>query len=117
MAFLSVNPLRTGHALVVPRDEVDHWLDASPELNGHLVEVAHHVGRAQMAELAPTRIGLMIAGLEVPHLHVHVVPMDGVRDLDFANAASHVDPGELAATAAALRARLRAHGHDDVPAD
>lgn len=85
-AFLSIAPLRPGHVLVVPKLEVDHWLDLEVELNAHLMTVAQSVGRAQMLAFAPTRVGLMIAGLEVPHVHVHVVPIDGVHDLEFANA-------------------------------
>jgi len=107
VAFLSINPLRAGHTLVVTRAEVDHWLDLEPEVNAHLMGVAREIGRAQQQAFAPERVGLMIAGLEVPHVHLHLVPIDGVHDLDFANAAADPDPRELDASAAALRAALR----------
>lgn len=107
VAFLSINPLRPGHTLVVTRAEVDHWLDLEPEVNVHLMGVAQAIGRAQQRAFHPERVGLMIAGLEVPHVHLHVVPIDGVHDLDFANAATDPDPGALDASAAALRAALR----------
>jgi histidine triad (HIT) family protein len=110
VAFLSINPLRPGHTLVVPRVEVDHWLDLDPSVNAHLVAVAQTIGRAQMDAFAPTRIGLMVAGLEVPHVHLHVVPMDDVHDLDFANAASAPDPAALDDAAARIRDALRAAG-------
>lgn len=110
VGFMSVNPLRAGHTLVVPRQEVDHWLDCPPALRDHLMEVAQTIGRAIDAVHAPQKVGLMIAGLEVPHLHLHVVPIDGVRDLDFANAASSVDREELEEEAAALRRALTAMG-------
>lgn len=90
VAFLSINPLKPGHTLVVPRDEIDHWLDAPPELTSHLLDVSRRIGAAIQAEWEPERVGLMIAGLEVPHLHIHLVPIWGVSDLDFANAAASV---------------------------
>ncbi len=112
VAFLSINPLQRGHTLVVPRVEVDHWLDLEPELNAHLMTVSQHIGRAQQTAFSPTRIGLMIAGLEVPHVHLHVVPIDGVHDLDFSNAATDPDPAEMDAAQVAIVDALRAAGHD-----
>lgn len=105
-AFLSIAPLRPGHTLVVPRVEVDHWLDLEPELVAHLMTVAQTVGRGQMLAFAPTRVGLMIAGLEVPHVHVHVVPIDGPHDLDFANADSRASAAALDGAAEQLRQAL-----------
>jgi histidine triad (HIT) family protein len=112
VGFLSINPLRHGHALVVPIVEVDHWLDLDPELNAHLLSVSQHIGQAQMAAFSPTRIGLMIAGLEVPHVHLHVVPIDGLHDMDFANAARDPDPAGLDQAREAIVAALRDLGHD-----
>ncbi len=112
VAFLSINPLQHGHTLVVPRVEVDHWLDLDPELNAHLMTVSQHIGRAQQTAFSPTRIGLMIAGLEVPHVHLHVVPIDGVHDLDFNNAATDPDPTGMDAAQTAIVDALRAAGHD-----
>jgi histidine triad (HIT) family protein len=110
VAFLSINPLREGHTLVVPRAEVDHWVDLDAATNAHLMLVSQEIAAAQMDAFAPTRIGLMIAGLEVPHVHLHVVPMDGVHDLDFDRAARDPDPAALDAAADRLRAALRARG-------
>jgi histidine triad (HIT) family protein len=112
VAFLSINPLRHGHTLVVPIEEVDHWLDLDPEVNAHLLAVAQRIGRAQMTALSPTRVGLMVAGLEVPHVHMHVVPIDSERDLDFANAAREADPDALDQARQAIVAALREAGHD-----
>lgn len=106
VAFLSINPLRHGHTLVVPRAEIDHWIDCPDELRDHLFAVAQKIARAQQKAFNPERVGLMIAGLEVPHLHLHVVPMDGVHDLDFANAAAGVERHELEAAAEAIKAQL-----------
>jgi histidine triad (HIT) family protein len=110
VAFLSINPLRPGHTLVVPREEVDHWIDCPQELRDHLVGVSQAIGRAIDQVHRPTKVGLMIAGLEVPHLHIHIVPIDGVRDLDFANAAPSIGREELQGEAASLRAALTEMG-------
>jgi histidine triad (HIT) family protein len=110
VAFMSINPLRSGHTMVVPREEIDHWLDCPGPLRDHLFGVAQSIGSAIHEGFSPTRVGLMIAGLEVPHLHIHVVPIDGVRDLDFANAAATVDPEELEDAAETIRVALRDHG-------
>lgn len=116
VSFLSINPIRPGHALVVPRAEVDHWLDLPVATNQHLMGVAHAVGVAQQAVLSPRRVGQMIAGFEVPHVHVHVIPIRGMGDMDFANAATSVDHAELADVARSLRDALAAAGHRDVSA-
>jgi diadenosine tetraphosphate (Ap4A) HIT family hydrolase len=111
VAFLSVNPLGPGHTLLVPRAEVDQWVDADPDLFGHLLAVAQAVGAAVRAVWAPPRVGLMVAGFEVPHLHVHVFPAADLRAFDFANAAATVDADEQDGYAQALRSALRAAGH------
>ena len=111
VAFLSANPLGPGHTLVVPREEVDQWVDAAPDLLGHLTNIAHAVGAAVEAVWAPRRVGLLVAGFEVPHLHLHVFPAADMAAFDFANAAASVDPAEQDRYAGALRAALRAGGH------
>src|SRR3954470_1240426 len=110
VAFSSIAPLRPGHTLVVPRAEVDHWIDLPAETNTHLMGVAQTIGAAQMDAFSPARVGLIIAGLEVPHTHLHVVPIDAERDLSFANADPAVTPDDLAAAGTRLRAALTSHG-------
>ncbi len=110
VAFLSNRPLRPGHALVVPRLQVDHWLDLEPGLLTHLVSTTQTIGRAQMAAFKPVRIGLLLAGLEVPHVHFHVVPIDRSADLDFGNQDPHPDPAMMAEAAQSLRAELKKLG-------
>lgn len=114
VVFLSINPMHDGHALVVPREEVDHWLDADDDLLAHLSGVAKTIGRAQQAAFEPNRIGMMIAGLEVPHLHIHVVPMTSVRSLDFATADPSPDPDRLERNAERIRTELRNMGCAEV---
>ena len=106
VAFLSIEPLRPGHTLVVPRVEVDHWIDLDADTVAALMRVARRIARAQQAVYRPTRVGLMIAGLEVPHAHVHVSPIDSMRDMDFANAGPFPGDEALAAEAARIRAAL-----------
>lgn len=86
VAFMTIQPIRAGHVLVVPREEVDQWSDLSEETAAHLMKVAHKIANAQKAAFGCTRVGLMIAGLEVPHTHLHVIPMESMEDLSFANA-------------------------------
>jgi len=112
--FLSIAPLRPGHALVVPRAEVDHWIDLPADTAAHLMTVAQKIGKAQQEAFDPRRIGLMIAGFEVPHVHVHVVPIEGMADLDFSNADSRATGAALEDAAQRLRAALRAQGAEHV---
>ena len=110
VAFMSINPLRSGHTLVVPRLEIDHWIDCPVDLRTHLFDVAQTIGQAIDKVYGAERVGMMIAGLEVPHLHIHLVPMDGVNDLDFTNAADSVHRGELEDSASAIRNVLKNQG-------
>jgi histidine triad (HIT) family protein len=106
VGFMSVNPLAHGHVLVVPIEEIDHWIDAPADLASHLFSVAHVIGLAQRAAFRCERVGVIVAGYEVPHAHIHVVPTNDMRELSFANAASSVEREELERAAAAIRAAL-----------
>jgi histidine triad (HIT) family protein len=110
VVFLTIAPIRPGHALVVPRAEVDHWIDLDPDLVAHLTQVAQVVGQAQVAAFSPARVGLIIAGLEVPHTHLHVIPIESEADLDFAKADHSPDPAALDDVAERLREALRTLG-------
>jgi diadenosine tetraphosphate (Ap4A) HIT family hydrolase len=116
VSFLDVRPLAPGHALVIPRAEIDEWTDLPVATAAHLMTVAHTIGRAQKANLSPSRIGLMIAGFEVPHVHVHVVPMNSMAALDFAQANTAPDHAELDGLREALCATLRNEGHPEAEA-
>jgi diadenosine tetraphosphate (Ap4A) HIT family hydrolase len=115
VVFLSVNPIAAGHALVVPVEEVDHWIDLSEDLAGHLFGVAHVIGKAQMSAFGCERIGLIVAGYEVPHCHVHVIPTRSMADVSFANAAPSVERSDLESAAERIRVELRATGRAEVP--
>lgn len=107
VGFLSINPLGPGHVLVVPRAEVEHWIDLEPGLWAHLTDVSRIIGTALANAYRPEKVGLMLAGLEVPHVHVHLLPINSVHDLDFANADPDPDPGMLDDVAGTVRAALR----------
>ena len=106
VAFMSINPLARGHVLVVPIDEIDHWIDASSDLLGHLFDVVHRIGRAQKQAFDCARVGVIIAGYEVPHAHIHVIPTDHMGQLSFENAAASIDLDDMEAAAAAIRDAL-----------
>jgi histidine triad (HIT) family protein len=111
VGFLSINPLRPGHILVVPVDEIDHWLDCPTDLFDHLVGVSRTIGQALQQAYRPEKVGLMLAGLEVPHLHLHVVPIWTANDLDFTRAERDPDPAALDEAQATVQGALRAMGH------
>jgi histidine triad (HIT) family protein len=113
-AFMSINPLMPGHVLVVPRVELAHWIDLDASTATHLFEVARVIGTAQYAAFSCAKVGLIIAGYEVPHVHVHVVPTTAQEQLSFANAARSVDAADLEAAAEAIRSQLRAAGRLEV---
>ncbi len=114
VAFLTIAPIRTGHTLVVPRQEIDSWLDASPELTAHLFQTAQHVARGIQSAFPCTKVGMMIAGLEVPHMHIHLTPIDQIRDMDFALQNSKATPADLDAAAEKLRTALHGLGYSQV---
>jgi histidine triad (HIT) family protein len=107
VVFLTIEPIAPGHVLVVPRQEIDHWIDAEPKLQHHLMDVANSIGQALMLAFGAQRVGLMIAGLEVPHLHVHVLPISSEHDLAFANANRNATNKELDRAQEAIKASLR----------
>lgn len=115
VAFLTVAPIRPGHTLLVPRAGIDSWLDAPPELTAHLFQTAQRVARGIRAAFPCTKVGLMIAGLEVPHLHIHLTPIDEIKDMDFARQDKNAAASDLDAAAEKIRAALRSMGFSNVP--
>lgn len=118
VSFLTIGPLTDGHVLVVPREEVDKWTDASPELVSKLMAVSQTIGQAQVSAFGAPRAGVIIAGFEVEHLHVHVFPAYGLDNFSFAAVDNNPDPAVLDANAEKLRVALREAGHGEfVPAE
>jgi histidine triad (HIT) family protein len=105
LAFLDVRPIREGHTLVITKAEVPDVFDLADPLLGGLLPFAQPVAKAIQQVTGATRVGMAVIGLEVPHAHIHLVPIDGLHDLDFRRASPASD-GELAATAERIRAVL-----------
>ena len=117
VVFSTIAPITDGHMLVVPREEVDQYTDADDELLAHLAVVAKNVGRAQQAAFGSPRAAVLVAGFEVEHLHLHVLPAWDEQSLRFDNARHDVPAEELDAAAERVREALREAGHEaQVPA-
>ncbi|WP_339899537.1 HIT family protein [uncultured Gilvimarinus sp.] len=102
VAIMTIGPLKPGHVLVIPRQEVDHWYDLDADTMAHLTVVSQKIARALQQAFPAERVAMIIAGLEVPHTHLHLVPMDEMGELDFARAGQG-EPEELAAQAEKIR--------------
>ncbi|MDM7831818.1 HIT family protein [Cellulomonas edaphi] len=111
VAFTTIAPITDGHTLVVPRAEIVQLTDAPDDVLAHLMTVAATIGRAQQAAWDAPRAALLVAGFEVPHLHLHVLPAWDEASLSFANARSDVPAGDLDAAAERVRAALGDAGH------
>ena len=115
VGFLSISPVQPGHTLIVPREEVDHWIDLEPTLAAHLTIVAQTVARAQARVYRPLKVGLLIAGLEVPHTHLHVIPINhGEADMHLDHDPGSPTPEELESEATTIRAALTDLGAEGV---
>lgn len=111
VAFLTIAPVTQGHVLVVPRTEVDQWQDVDPELFAKVTAVARTMGQAVRKAFDAPRAGLLIAGLEVPHLHVHVFPAYTMGNFDISGADPSPSPESLEDAQARLKAALHEIGH------
>ncbi|MCH2213841.1 MAG: HIT family protein [Flavobacteriales bacterium] len=84
IAFLDINPLKSGHTLVVPKEEIDYIFDLPEDLLGEILLFSKEVARKIEAVIECERVGLSVIGLEVPHVHVHLIPMNSISDMNFA---------------------------------
>ncbi len=107
LAFLDVRPINPGHTLVIPKQEVDYIFDLEDDLLGELVKFAKKAAIPIRKAMPCRKVGMMVAGLEVPHVHIHLVPIFEVGDLNFAKARSASNE-ELAAAAEKIRAAVSA---------
>jgi histidine triad (HIT) family protein len=106
-AFLDINPIVFGHTLVIPKKEIDYYFDLDDEYLGDLNAFAKRVAIALQQEVNCIRIGVMIAGLEVPHAHIHLVPINSVGDLSFRNPRPTVSKEDMADLAGRVAARFK----------
>lgn len=104
LAFLDVNPLVMGHVLVIPKQEVDYIFDMDDELYTGLTLFAKKVAKAIKIAFPCKKVGVAVVGLEVPHTHIHLIPMNEVSDMNFAKAKLKPSPAELAAAAVKISA-------------
>lgn len=112
VAFLTIAPVTQGHVLVVPRAEVDQWQDVDPELFAKVTAVARNLGQAVRKAFDAPRSGLLIAGLEVPHLHVHVFPAYDMGNFDISGADTSPSPESLDEAQTKLKSALRDLGFE-----
>ena len=102
-AFLDIAPLAKGHTLVIPKREVDYFFDLTDEEIGAMQVFAKHVAEAIKEVLPCRKVGQAVLGLEVPHAHIHLVPMQSEGDLNFANPKKQFSPEEMQGVADAIR--------------
>ena len=105
-AFLDINPLNHGHTLVVPKVEVDYIFDLEDDLLGRMNVFAKKVGLAIEKVVKCERIGIAVLGLEVPHAHIHLIPINGIYDIDFSKQKLELSPEEFNKIAEEIRAAL-----------
>ncbi|MCF8588546.1 HIT family protein [Gordonia sp. HY285] len=117
VAFMTINPVTPGHVLVVPRKEIDHWEQIDTPTFTHLMDVSQKVGRAVKDAFDAPRMGLLIAGLEVPHLHIHVFPAHSLESFDLSKADQDPSPESLDDAATKIRASLHSLGYGEYVAD
>jgi histidine triad (HIT) family protein len=108
LAFLDINPLHEGHLLVVPKQEVDKLFDLPEEDYLHLWQVARPIARAQEQVISCQRVGVAVVGLEVPHAHIHLIPIHGVHDIDFSRPKLSFTAEQMQATVSRIQAHLPA---------
>ncbi len=117
VAFLTIAPITPGHTLVVPRREIEHWLQAEPELLSKVMAVAQTIGQAQEKAFDARRVGVLMEGYEVPHLHVHVWPTRSPADFDVKRVDLAPDPEAMDEAAQTLRDALRDAGQGEHVSD
>ncbi|MBM3168782.1 MAG: HIT family protein [Bacteroidetes bacterium] len=103
MAFLDIMPLVKGHVLVVPKKEISYIFDMDAESLSQLHVFAQGVAKVMDKTLSCTRIGMAVIGLEVPHVHIHLVPLRSVQDINFSKPKLSLSPEELAEIAETIR--------------
>jgi histidine triad (HIT) family protein len=104
-AFLDINPLKAGHTLVVPKEETDYLFDLEDDQLSGLIIFSKKVAEAIKAAIPCNRIGVAVLGLEVPHAHIHLVPMDSMDDVNFKNPKLSFSPEEFKAIASKITSK------------
>jgi len=105
-AFLDINPLKAGHTLVVPKEETDYLFDLEDDQLSGLIVFSKKVAEAIKSAIPCNRIGVAVLGLEVPHAHIHLVPMDSMNDINFKNPKLIFSPEEFQAIASKISSKV-----------
>ncbi len=106
LAFLDINPLKEGHTLVIPKKEVNYIFDVEDELHAGLWNFAKKIGKAIEKVVPCKRIGITVIGLEVPHAHIHLIPLNSMHDMDFRNPKLSFTPEEFTRIAEKISAAI-----------
>lgn len=117
VAFMTISPISAGHTLVVPRQEIDHWIDMPPEVAEHVILASQIVGRGIQKAFDPIKVGVMVAGLEVPHVHYHLIPIHKISDLNFDLQKNDTSPDDLEDAARKIRTALKELGLEEYVKD
>ncbi len=102
-AFLDINPVAEGHALVVPKQETDYIFDLDPDTLGAMMQFAQKVAKKMKQAIDCNRVAVVVLGLEVPHAHIHLIPIRSEADVDFRKPKLKLSPDEMEAIAAKIR--------------
>ena len=105
-AFLDINPITWGHTLVVPKQETDYLFDLDDALIGDMMVFTKKVAHAIKEAFPCRKVGMAVLGLEVPHAHIHLVPLQNEGDLDFKKKISNPSPEKMAETAALIASKF-----------
>lgn len=106
-AFLDINPVNWGHTLVVPKKEVDYIFDINDKELGDMMVFAKRVAHAIKEALSCKKVGVTVLGLEVPHAHIHLVPLKSEGDMDFRHKIDNPDPEKMKQIADAIRSNFK----------
>ena len=111
-SIMTIAPIRQGHVLVIPKQEINHWDDVPAETAAHLMLVSQKIAKGIKAVIDCKRVGVSVIGLEVPHTHIHLIPIDSMDDLDF-KLAKEMSQSLLADTAEKIKKVLQASGYSE----
>lgn len=102
-AFLDIRPLKKGHTLVIPKEEIDYFFNVDDDLMKEYMVFAKKVAKALEKVIPCTKVGMTVIGLEVPHAHIHLVPINNVNDMSFSNGPVQVEDSEMAKIATSIQ--------------
>jgi len=106
LAFLDVSPLVKGHTLVIPKEEIDYLFDMDDTLLSEMIVFSKKVANAIKISIPCIKVGVSVIGLEVPHAHIHLIPMNSVSEMNFSKSKLSLSSDEMISIAAIIKAKL-----------